>query len=951
MGFYGKVGNTIKTEMYFNLKYSSRYQMEKHCAGDGVGAGAYVLIEYDYNWDETGINITGITSDMLPQVYKNSKNGLFYTDTAYSHLYEPIEETFFQVITDIETSNGVSKRVYEYYLYTQNDEETGYIYKLLTSAESQNSGINYVINFNLDVEKYKHSRGYDSTVWQKVYTEGVPKYVQIAELNSVTPTFRIDVDAPSPIPRPPHFAADSTNILYTLHLQPSWGLRIAKAENNEKSDYKGSYYKYNFKTEKYEEIKNQDLRIYYNKDGFDKNIHNKAPQSNSKNEISLKQASSGQTYINLDHTDNLNSSSYPTSSTENDLYEFRCILPILGDTICHLYDLAYGYDKTIDEYESSRRYTDIAWRQPNSTDSLELRTTDLETIAGCINKTHDLMGMIIYNIDSLPSTVPNSHKEKIVEVNNKYYRVYGYGEITPVTSTTSTDIDWYILLDDEIGDENTYVPSLRWYNAAALGYQENQNLVYLNTNKMVYKYVEMKGFAESLNTIHGCLMRVSQILGDDLPEETRDEQTVKGIINRLSDIINLFGKIKKLQIAVTNSNGVIQTAPIVDDDWIQIDLNKINDGTEVSDISIKHITKFNEDQEYSADINTTTGIKYLTITNLKYDKAGHITELSNGSIDIPFSFKAIGNVNATQMGDTVSITGDNNWISIQNNQENKNIQISHNLKEITPKQTEPIDLKNTDNFIIKTLNYDTAGHIKEENNTTIIPAPAFGQINSIINYTYTIVSDDEDFDYSKGNFYYLDDEGEYQLDISEGITEGRGYYSRSPVEDSIVDHEAQIIANQNFSQFNLIIGNKWIKAFADANNQSITIGHDLLNTDNGNVSTSSLSSFKGEIFIPNFNYDKAGHVYGYSPSSLNLPGFTASSTALETTSKQVLIDYKIEDNGNYSKSFANIGTLPLTDYTTENITIKDIAATDTLNSAIAILEQRIKKLEENSKTT
>ena len=34
-------------------------------------------------------------------------------------------------------------------------------------------------------------RGWDSTVWQKVYENGEEKYVMIAELNTVVPTFDI----------------------------------------------------------------------------------------------------------------------------------------------------------------------------------------------------------------------------------------------------------------------------------------------------------------------------------------------------------------------------------------------------------------------------------------------------------------------------------------------------------------------------------------------------------------------------------------------------------------------------------------------------------------------------------------------------------------------------------------------------------------------------------------
>ena len=89
----------------------------------------------------------------------------------------------------------------------------------------------YLTNYNIDLRRYHVSRGYDSTVWQKVYNNGTEKYVMIAELNTVVPTFGVTADAPSLLPISPHFGADSTNVYYDLHWQPSWGFRV-KAANN-----------------------------------------------------------------------------------------------------------------------------------------------------------------------------------------------------------------------------------------------------------------------------------------------------------------------------------------------------------------------------------------------------------------------------------------------------------------------------------------------------------------------------------------------------------------------------------------------------------------------------------------------------------------------------------------------------------------------------------------------
>jgi hypothetical protein len=75
----------------------------------------------------------------------------------------------------------------------------------------------YTINYNIDTEAFKISRGYDSTVWQKVYTEGNEKYVMIAELNTVVPKFNVSPDAPTMSPIVPHFDTQSTDVYYKLH--------------------------------------------------------------------------------------------------------------------------------------------------------------------------------------------------------------------------------------------------------------------------------------------------------------------------------------------------------------------------------------------------------------------------------------------------------------------------------------------------------------------------------------------------------------------------------------------------------------------------------------------------------------------------------------------------------------------------------------------------------------
>ena len=102
------------------------------------------------------------------------------------------------------------------------------VFKVMTGS----GGDTFTNNFNIDRMNYKTSRGYDSTVWQKAYVEGKEKYVMVAELNTVVPTFDIVNDAPSLLPLTPHFDGNSTNVYYRLHWQPSWAIRMKSASPN-----------------------------------------------------------------------------------------------------------------------------------------------------------------------------------------------------------------------------------------------------------------------------------------------------------------------------------------------------------------------------------------------------------------------------------------------------------------------------------------------------------------------------------------------------------------------------------------------------------------------------------------------------------------------------------------------------------------------------------------------
>lgn len=228
MSFYGNITNTSRTHFQFDRIYANRWEMESNKREDGIYAGRFVLVEYD----------SQLHMDSIPRVNKK------IIDDNTFHLYtmvdgEPSTETLL-------TKNNIKKDELVYSSDLEKSPEHGYFAKNCVFYKCTSDFIagssepatfvevvdgtaedNYVINYNIDAKKY--GRGYDSTVWQKVYVNGEEHYLMVAELNTIVPVFALQADAPTQSPVIPHFDTESSNLYYKLHYQPSWGMRIKSA--------------------------------------------------------------------------------------------------------------------------------------------------------------------------------------------------------------------------------------------------------------------------------------------------------------------------------------------------------------------------------------------------------------------------------------------------------------------------------------------------------------------------------------------------------------------------------------------------------------------------------------------------------------------------------------------------------------------------------------------------
>ena len=493
MGFYGNITNTSRTQFQFDKTYPNRATMDNSAKSDGVYIGRYVLVEYDTkfaaDWATEAYQKTReISGQNVIEFFGNDK-----TEPASRFLYGAgniVKDKYIRIPATYEDTDGTIR--------IHNLDNPGalsdIIYLITGKGVNNNPAVTkisevkdspYNENYNIDINKYGPSRGYDSTVWQKVYADEQERYVMVAELNTVVPSFGVSPDAPTLSPTAPHFDADSTNVYYKVHWQPTWGLRVKSAAANilakpidENGDSilsgndislsevakeaspsdettiwsKGGYNTSNGVMSKYyyyrdtvndetgeitgrwvksdrpdEKAAAIPAAIYYNKDGFsaDKIVY--SPKG-VEDKITIEPTGlSGQQYNIHDNTG--------AKKPQVDTQELSIILPSIGNSVAQMWDIVYG-NKEIND--SDERNTVINWKDasiiPND-EGLELiketskgygyEPNEVETLAGAINSVHNLMGMIIAEKDNLSdSDIQDLNEDYIYYLTDdkKFYR-------------------------------------------------------------------------------------------------------------------------------------------------------------------------------------------------------------------------------------------------------------------------------------------------------------------------------------------------------------------------------------------------------------------------------------------------------------------------------------------------------------------------------------------------
>lgn len=561
MGFYGNITSASKTQFSFDRIYPNRQKMEENMVEDGIYMGRFVLIDYDQD----------VTKDQYRLFYyENEKFYMFAEATAKTEVRYPGDVAMNEIIrvtSDINKDNTVKDDAkYTFWKCTGGDAEGIAQFKKVADAET-----NYTTNYQIDIAEYGEGRGWDSTVWQKVYTQGVAKYVMIAELNAVIPTFDIVPDAPSLAPIAPHFDQRSNNVYYKLHYQPQWGMRVKSADGVESdgekvfSDEEIIWKKEIYNTATDEEtiqyfdgkdwIKVEEDNkpthagaIYYNKAGFD-------PEIIAYDEETIDKVAVEATGISGELYNSHNGANPTEMKPAEDIQEISIMLPSIGNSISKIWDIVYGnkeqnpdkfYEDEDGVIDTSKplRNLDINW---DSTEGLRLikekedgngftfDTDDVSTLAGAINSVHDLMGMIIVDVEN-EQQILDGDLDKIYYLNGKYYRkkfdyTYEDIEITNTRYFSLVDVQptaesyhanhYYIFdngnyiadegpYDKKKADENLYrelvlnagtpnaiVENLVQYEANKFFYKENYGKIYIldqnsnyDTDKIYYNVPE-----------------------------------------------------------------------------------------------------------------------------------------------------------------------------------------------------------------------------------------------------------------------------------------------------------------------------------------------------------------------------------------------------------------------------------------------------------------------------
>ena len=753
MGFYGNITNTSNTTFNFDRIYPNRLAMDANVNNDGIFIGRYVLVEYQRD-------------AAYPVVYTQMVEGKlqFYSSPNCEDLSRIKFLSGNREETSDKDNNGYFDGVYENEIVqTQqigNDKTTVNFYKCIgqegnyakfTEVTPEEKS-DYITNFGIDELHYSNEKGfkgYDSTVWVKtsITTSNnklISKYVNIADLNSVVPTFDIAADAPTMTPITPHFDADSTNVYYKLHAQPQWGFRVAQADGtNSKSNvttqWKTAEYDptTDIKSIKYGSGVNRNgitewsntptdinAAIYYNAAGFKKQLvgtserqgdikkHDDAIQDVIK---IMPTGKSGATYEAHDGTKN--------KIAQEDIQELTIQLPSIGNMMSDAWDIIHGPNR------------DNARTDENS--SLQGRLDSFKFMGkNQIPVKRDIDGTLV------GTNINGNNSRTVTDITQESLHVDDWGQDD---AWIKVQINTDGLLDEEgreIGNNGILIhhtfnkaPTSKTQTTSNKNNNEGNGINKGQTHdlKLYTPIVDAAGHVVGENTETVTLpygFKTVKITEQSTKTTNPDTNTAEVIADSTQDTLRFSSSNKWIRMSGENKDDLGYDVFNIGHEVHEINEKKSDLGDVINNIKTSHTNLNSDDKGNETEKN-------LTIYDWSYDEAGHIKEKREHTYTLPYGFKTINVGNNTTesaapaqtgvIGETADNTQDsltfeatNKWIKMAAAGDNvikfghEASELSgglHNLNSQTPKFGQ--------SFNIQTFTTDQAGHLIGKGTETV----------------------------------------------------------------------------------------------------------------------------------------------------------------------------------------------------------------------------------------
>ena len=900
MGFYGNITNTSKTTFSFDLIYPSRSEMDSQANKDGVFLGRYVLVDYGED------PIKG---------YFNPKDSLFYHTPSFTTgtAFYGKEGTIYQ---DINNTGG-------FYRYDINQQ----IYVPMSSKTP------YQERFQLDVKNY--GRGYDSTAWVKRYDptandgSGGYKYVAIAELNAVVPTFHMVVNKPNASPVPPYFDRDTTNIDYYLHMQGNFSTRVKEAQDNIKSDEMAIRTRHIWEVDEsgyqdYTAIP-EEVRadIYFNNAGFDEKIryydtdkvtynlkddkYQVIPGSEpkeidySKNTIGYDMGRSTRLYGNA-----ADMGTYEFGTPADDIYDWYVRLPGIGNAICKMWDKVYD-----NRDNKNLRALNKALKREDTDDHLV--TYNKSTVMGMLNTTQDLLGYYFIpigtenHIEGNEITSAQNVTIELIQENG----VASYTATYPVLSCLFYDKPegnapvknyYHYKYDPTYTEIIPEDPGKDYYYQTDDGLFRRANIstygaVDANGNKLDYdKYYERHDRwiltpleYEMEDSIYALIAAIHNLMGTNA-DDVRNIDTMKGAINTIKDIIsNIDLRLSPGKLLHTNNQGIIETTdtyfPAAD--WNK---DKILDGNGdwVSRFaSVKILNNSDNANQKAPKVNIITNGTEQNVNKTivsDNDKTNYGTSLVN---------------NKKHTTNNLTLGTRNKWIELYGDEVDDSVEFKHSTSPVISR------LHSEQAAGIKYLNmYTTA----DENGNAVLQ-DSTGYQNFKINNESTEIRVEPTTD-TLSYVYGVNDQDDNRLTIPYLTVDNAGHVvelgtknfniphtykhitltEQSNSEDFITPNDGNQEADLLADRLTFSTGNQWVEARIE--DDKIIFAHALIKdksiqkwefkptafeTDTDleeNQQTEGWENSKkdgNELTIPNFAIDNAGHIVKWGEKKFYIP--------------------------------------------------------------------------------